>query len=101
MKKFGIPPLLIGIVNATCFNTRIAEFSGKGVLSNFGVSIGEIDRQIEIVNGIMMGDPLTKVILHLINLCVRHSAGILVKGNINCFSNAAQLSETLLWLHNI
>jgi hypothetical protein len=75
MRKCGIPALLRGIVEATCFRPRVVEFEAHGCLSSFGQEIpGTSQRKILLRRGILMGDPLTKVILHLVNILVRVTA---------------------------
>jgi hypothetical protein len=72
MTKVGIPSVLKGIVLAVCFRPRTVEFLGNGVFSALGEpSDKENVRKITLLRGVLMGDPLTKVILHLINISVR------------------------------
>jgi len=92
MLKCGIPPLLRGIVNRVCFSPRWVEFKAKGPFSNLG-DPGEQDdtRKIKTKRGILMGDPLTKVILHLINAGVRAaSASIQDYGWVSEFASNAE-----------
>jgi hypothetical protein len=75
MRKCGIPPILQGIVVATCYKARKVDFTAEGVLSTYGVpGPKEGTRTITTCRGVMMGDPLTKVVLHLINISVRELA---------------------------
>jgi hypothetical protein len=74
MTKCGIPALLQGIVVETCYKPRIVEFTAKGLLTSIGESSGGDIRRILSRRGIMMGDPLTKVVLHFTNICVRELA---------------------------
>jgi hypothetical protein len=72
MLKCGIPPLLISIVESICFQPRDVYFHGtNGLAIGILVNSEENLRRIRMVRGIMMGDPLTKVILHLTNVCTR------------------------------
>jgi hypothetical protein len=72
MTKCGIPSVLRGIVHATCFNTRTILFNGSGPLKNIGDETADPGvRSIKMERGVLMGDPLTKVILHLVNIGVR------------------------------
>jgi hypothetical protein len=72
MTKVGIPNVLKGVVVSTCFRPRLVEFSGIGVFDQTGDPTDvENVRQITLLRGVLMGDPLTKVILHLINIGVR------------------------------
>jgi hypothetical protein len=76
MDKCGIPPILQAIVRGTCFVPRAIVFDGRGPLSHVGEEwVGdspvESPRFITLRKGVLMGDPLTKVVLHLINILVR------------------------------
>jgi hypothetical protein len=73
MYRCGIPKVLRAIVHQFCFRPRTVVFLGRGALSHLGTPFpgGDNLRQVKIVRGIMMGDPLTKVILHLVNAMVR------------------------------
>jgi len=77
MLKCGIPAVLRGIVNETCFKPRNVYFYSRGVLDTIGTlapKIGENIRSVSLVKGILMGDPLTKVVLHLSKIVNRHVA---------------------------
>jgi hypothetical protein len=74
MIQCGIPPILRGIVNATCYQSRKVFFTAKGPLKNIGHAHSEEERYVILRRGVLMGDPLTKVILHLLNVCVRYGA---------------------------
>jgi hypothetical protein len=83
MKKCGIPPLLQKIVVKTCFSPRIVHFNGKGIFSHIGV-FSDIDlhtRHVRLVRGMMMGDPLTKVILHFTNISIRELGRYIATGS--------------------
>lgn len=72
MTKVGIPSILKGIVVAVCFRERVVEFFSEGVFSNIGEATDVKNvRRILLRRGVLMGDPMTKVILHLINILVR------------------------------
>jgi len=75
MIKCGIPPVLRGIVQKTCYEPRKVFFHASGVLNNFGTprpDMGLNIRCVTLVTGVLMGDPLTKVVLHLTNVVTRH-----------------------------
>lgn len=75
MRKCGIPSLLRGIVVETCYKPRTIFFHANGVLNTIGQpapEFGENIRSIQLVRGVLMGDPLTKVTLHLTNVVARH-----------------------------
>jgi len=75
MLKVGIPPVLRGLVNRICYERRKVLFSGTGPLSVLGeictLEGHEDKRELILLRGVLMGDPLTKVILHLLNASVR------------------------------
>jgi len=75
MRKCGIPRVLMGVVHATCFSPRTIFFSASGGTKNFGEPSPTLDnpmrRKMVLRRGVLMGDPLTKVVLHLINAGVR------------------------------
>nr|QXN75405.1 MAG: RNA-dependent RNA polymerase [Grapevine-associated narna-like virus 6] len=74
MTLCGVPPVLIKIVLATCYQPRWVYFYGSGILSNIGEAYpqyGETVRRIRLVKGILMGDPITKIVLHLTNVTAR------------------------------
>jgi hypothetical protein len=72
MQKCGIPALLRGIVMATCYSERDVYFTATGLLADAGVATDEENvRKIRLVRGVLMGDPLTKPVLHLVNMAVR------------------------------
>lgn len=82
MLKCGIPKLLRGIVHETCFKPRTIFFDGTGPLKGIGTLVeeGKTLRQVSLRKGVLMGDPLTKVVLHLLNICARNT-GRLVQSN--------------------
>jgi len=73
MVKCGVPPFLRGVVNMVCYAPRTIVFAGTDGLSRHGEpsTLGENLREAKMVRGIPMGDPLTKVVLHLANICIR------------------------------
>nr|UUW20988.1 MAG: RNA-dependent RNA polymerase [Plasmopara viticola lesion associated narnavirus 2] len=74
MRRCGIPPLLRSIVLATCYQPRTVFFKGTGPLAQFGElepDAGESVRSVRLVRGVLMGDPLTKIVLHLVNIVTR------------------------------
>jgi hypothetical protein len=76
MGKCGIPPILQAVVNGTCFVPRPIVFEAYGSMSTYGdewnsESPFQNPRFVMLRKGILMGDPLTKVVLHLINILVR------------------------------
>jgi len=74
MTKCGIPPMLKGIVHATCFRPRIIVFRGTGPLADHGMPVdgyGDNARAIVLKVGVLMGDPLTKICLHFSNIVSR------------------------------
>jgi len=100
MKKCGIPPVLIGVVNATVFQPRYVYFTGLGPLKEIGEPCEENIRRVLLVRGIMMGDPLTKVVLHIINMSARQLS-ILTKERLqSAFSNPTEVESVLRsWGH--
>jgi hypothetical protein len=80
MRRCGIPPILRGIVHATCFRPRTVYFSASGPLSGEGEVVEENLNKITLRKGILMGDPLTKVILHLVNILTREIGNDLSSG---------------------
>jgi hypothetical protein len=67
LKRVGIPPVLIGIVNRTCWKPRIVEVSDPfNIFSDYGVHTDGVTT-IKTARGVFMGDPLTKVLLTLLN----------------------------------
>jgi hypothetical protein len=92
----GIPPVLRGLVHATCYRPRKVYFNGTGPLSNIGTAAPEFGDDIRYVilrRGVLMGDPLTKVILHLTNVISRTIGAGLESIDFlsTAFSNSAQL----------
>jgi len=80
MRRCGIPKILRNIVRDTCFRERRILFKATGYLSTIGNDYDEDNsiRSIILKRGILMGDPLTKVILHICNICVRDISETLI-----------------------
>jgi len=74
MRKCGIPAVLRGIVMETCYKPRQIYFTGLGALKHIGTeapAYGAAIRSVTLVRGILMGDPITKIVLHLSNIVAR------------------------------
>jgi len=95
MTKMGIPPLLRGIVHETCFKPRKLEFAARGGLEFVGDPASEGFRSIQVLRGVMMGDPLTKLLLHTWNMCTRRIAVMLSNVSTMQVSNAVELSSAI------
>jgi hypothetical protein len=80
MRKCGVPSILRGVVVGTCYRPRTVEFQATGCLASYGDPVeGQTTlRRIRLVRGVLMGDPLTKVVLHLVNMTVRELSLILL-----------------------
>jgi hypothetical protein len=91
MQKCGIPQLLQGIVFEVCFKPRKVFFTATGPLKDIGHP-GEGDtRYVTLYNGVLMGDPLTKVILHFTNIISRKLGEGMASGEIfRRFENSSQ-----------
>jgi hypothetical protein len=79
MVKCGLPKLLRGIVHETCYRPREVFFQALGPIKNIGDAL-EPDTDINFIvlrKGVLMGDPLTKVILHLMNMITRECGRLL------------------------
>nr|WPR16644.1 MAG: RNA-dependent RNA polymerase [Mbeech associated narna-like virus 5] len=98
MLKCGIPRLLRSIVHNTCYKDREVFFHASGVLNTYGTARpehGEGIRSVTMVNGVLMGDPLTKIVLHLANVVTRHIANRLHEPDFyNNFPNGRQAYES-------
>jgi hypothetical protein len=84
MTKCGIPQLLKGIVVKTCYRPRSIYFSAKGALREIGTPVGNDVNKVRLVKGVLMGDPLTKIVLHLVNACSRITAESLTSLDFLC-----------------
>jgi hypothetical protein len=76
MKKCGIPPILQMIVNGICYEPRAVVFEANGPMASIGSewkgeSPFKNPRSVTLRRGVLMGDPLTKPVLHLVNILVR------------------------------
>ena len=78
MAKCGIPKVLQGIVNAVCFSPRVISFAATGCLKEIGDPVDDSSNEITMVRGLLMGDPLTKPILHLQNIANRASIPLIL-----------------------
>jgi hypothetical protein len=100
MRKCGIPPLLQAIVQKTCFMPRKIFFYASGVLENIGTAepaYGIKVRSVEMVTGVLMGDPLTKVVLHLVNVVAREvGAGLFDPTFYDTFDNATAAYQAFM-----
>lgn len=101
LKKVGIPTVLSDLIIESGLNPRIIEFRGEGILSTIGLPTNEENvRQILLRKGVMQGDPLTKVILHLTNICIRETSKRIcvlekMEGGLNLLSERIKrFSET-------
>jgi len=96
MRKCGIPRVLRLVVQQTCYKPRRIYFHGVGCLSRIGIG-DELDatsRYVVTRKGVLMGDPLTKVVLHILNIIVRRlGEGILDPVFLaKCFTNSNEIS---------
>jgi hypothetical protein len=97
MRKCGIPPILRGIVHAVCYRPRTIYFSGTGPLSRVGREVNGDVRCVTLYRGVLMGDPLTKVILHFSNIISRRIGEGLASGDIfKTFRNSAECFESFI-----
>nr|WPR16634.1 MAG: RNA-dependent RNA polymerase [Dracophyllum associated narna-like virus 2] len=74
MRRCGIPPILRSVVLATCYQPRTVFFKGTGPLARLGEPVPEMGddvHSVRLVRGVLMGDPLTKIVLHLVNIVAR------------------------------
>jgi hypothetical protein len=78
MRKIGIPKVLRRVVTQTSYAPRKIYFTATGPLSKIGEPApshyGENVRFVVLVRGILMGDPVTKPVLHLLNIAIRKTA---------------------------
>nr|UYL95381.1 MAG: RNA-dependent RNA polymerase [Zhangzhou Narna tick virus 3] len=99
MRKCGIPRLLRALVQKTCFEPREVFFYATGALKTIGIErpdMGLNVRSVRLVKGVLMGDPLTKVVLHLTNVVARRLAERLHDADFyDNFSNGMEAFETL------
>nr|UYL94518.1 MAG: RNA-dependent RNA polymerase [Leptosphaeria biglobosa narnavirus 3] len=94
MQKCGIPQLLQGIVMGICFQPRKVYFTATGPLKDIGHLVEGDTRYITLYRGVLMGDPLTKVILHFANIISRNLGETLSSGEIfDSFLNGNEAKE--------
>jgi hypothetical protein len=87
MLRCGIPPMLRGIIHRCCYSPQTIEADVSRSVLNYledtknipgiklvGTSHGIFHLELKLVVGVLMGGPLTKVILHLLNISVREFA---------------------------
>lgn len=100
MLKCGIPPVLRGIVHGTCFKPRNVFFHATGVLKSIGDAVPEYGTDINYITlrqGVLMGDPLTKIVLHLTNIVSRRIGSRLYDRDFySTFRNANEAHERFL-----
>jgi len=82
MRKCGIPQILQGIVMGICFQPRKVYFTATGPLATIGHHVEGDTRVTTLYRGVLMGDPLTKVILHFSNIVSRRLGETLASGEI-------------------
>jgi hypothetical protein len=95
MLKVGIPKLLMGIVKAACFSPRTIEFAASGALRRYGTPLPDGRNVLVVERGVMMGDPLTKIVLHMINMGVRQLVASLVQGLPPGTARSAEIAEVI------
>jgi len=98
MIRCGIPPLLRLIVRSIAFEPRTILFNATGWLGQIGTQVEGDLRCVTLRRGILMGDPMTKPILHLLNASVRELPNVLRDfGRLTLhFSNAAEMVQKAL-----
>jgi len=82
MVKCGLPKILRGIVHETCYKPRTIFFHGTGCLEKIGEPVEDKLRKVLSRQGVLMGDPLTKVVLHLCNAGVRELGRINTQNSV-------------------
>jgi hypothetical protein len=96
MTRCGIPRLLKHIVVNTAYNARDVYFTGEGPLKIHGEQVGGTNlRRVTLIRGVMMGDPLTKVLLHLINITARQLGNLTESDLEPFFTNASSVYKEL------
>jgi len=97
MQKCGIPRVLQGIVVETCYNPRQIYFKATGLLADLGIPTDEPSiHRITLRRGVLMGDPLTKPVLHLINVCDRMLQNQALNPEFyNGLSNFNEIADTI------
>jgi hypothetical protein len=95
MLKSGIPSILRGIVTNICYKPRIVEFTATGLFANIGTVVDKDDHINSVIleRGVLMGDPLTKVVLHLVNILVRTISILII--NKKALSNISIAEQSI------
>lgn len=79
MTKCGIPRLLQGIVLKS-IGPRWVHFYASGPLKSIGSfqseNDGKVVHRVRMVRGVLMGNDMTKILLHLLNIAVRRIANL-------------------------
>jgi len=97
MKKCGIPDILQGIVLAVCYKPRTVYFTATGPLSSIGSLVEGTTRQVTLYRGVLMGDPLTKVVLHFANIVARKIGETMASGDLfKSFRNSSEAFEVFM-----
>jgi hypothetical protein len=99
MLKCGIPKVLRGVVNMACYGPRTVVFTGLGAMASVGKPslLGGDLREVTLVRGIPMGDPLTKIVLHMSNILARSIGENLRNADFyNSFENRNQALEAYM-----
>lgn len=101
MTKCGIPKVLQGIVMETCYKPRQIFFKATGLMKDLGDPVDGDIHVITLRKGVLMGDPLTKPVLHLINVCDRHLQKRLLEPDFyKPLGNRFEISELLSAVKN-
>jgi len=95
MNLVGIPPILRGIVNRVCYHPRKVFFKATGPLENIGERVDDSTRFIWSRRGILMGDPMTKVVLHLHNAVTTMVSKLDASDLLTSFNNPGTILECL------
>lgn len=78
MKHCGIPKLWRRIVENFSYKPRLAVFTANGPFAQLGQQTTVDHRRCVVIRqGVLMGDPMTKPVLHLVNIVVREAAAML------------------------
>jgi len=85
MHKCGIPKLLRQLVCEVAYGPRSIRFYGN---IGMGKRISEEEDLfcINTCRGVLMGDPLTKIVLHFTNICARQIAQLIRSGKITAIA---------------
>jgi hypothetical protein len=97
MQKCGIPAILQGIVLGVCYKPRDVYFTATGPLKRFGTPVDESTHHLTLYRGVMMGDPLTKVVLHFANIISREIGDAMASGDLfAAFRNGSEAATIFL-----